>query len=101
MEQQVSKFDLSIGRPGIAVLPVMLLTVSACDRTNSVEYYAQHLDEAKATVESCTLNGKAGDNCTNAGSAVTQNLREKSRQKRDETAKAVEDGSIFPKWKGK
>lgn len=104
----MSVFDL-VGRKRPLVM-LISATVSLCgcqesksvdEEARSLDYYAQHLSEAKSTVESCALNGHAGADCTNAGAAVTQSLRAASREKRDETSKAVKDGSIFPKWNGK
>ena len=89
-------------RKCFAVLAFAALPLAACgEAEKSVEYYKQHLDEAREKSARCQSNGDAGVNCGNASVAIQRAAREAFDRDRARTKKNIEDGSIFPTWNGK
>ncbi|QHD70843.1 EexN family lipoprotein (plasmid) [Sphingobium yanoikuyae] len=89
-------------RKCLIVLAFAALPLAACgEDEKSVEYYMQHLDEAREKAGRCQSNGDAGVNCGNAAVAIQRAAREQFERDRARTDKAIKDGSIFPTWNGK
>ncbi|WP_168405173.1 EexN family lipoprotein [Acinetobacter indicus] len=66
----------------ILVTTFLALTLTACTKVKTQEYYAENLDEAKEVLSECEadvkkgkeLNDKAKQNCENAGMALMSGM---------------------------
>ncbi|HDM8194107.1 TPA: EexN family lipoprotein [Vibrio harveyi] len=63
----------------IKTLPLVLVLLTACsEEAKTVEYYSQHLDEAKQVLADCENDArKKNADCGNAASAVSKDLKSK------------------------
>ncbi len=63
----------------IKTLPLTLLLLTACsEEAKTVDYYSQHLDEAKQVLSDCENDARNKDaDCENAASAVSKDLKNK------------------------
>ncbi|RCR62129.1 EexN family lipoprotein [Vibrio harveyi] len=63
----------------IKTLPLVLVLLTACsEEAKTVEYYSQHLDEAKQVLADCENDArKKNADCENAASAVSKDLKSK------------------------
>lgn len=89
-------------RKGLGVAALLALSLTACGEADkSVDYYMQHLDEAREKSARCLANGDAGTNCGNAAVAIQRAAREQFDRDRERTRKNIESGSWQPTWNGK
>ncbi|WP_274881984.1 EexN family lipoprotein [Vibrio harveyi] len=63
----------------IKTLPLVLVLLTACsEEAKTVEYYSQHLDEAKQVLADCENDArKKNSDCENAAKAVSKDLKNK------------------------
>ncbi|MDV6252893.1 EexN family lipoprotein [Vibrio sp. EA2] len=61
----------------IKTLPLTLILLTACsEEAKTVDYYSQHLDEAKQVLSDCENDARNKDaDCENAASAVSKDLK--------------------------
>lgn len=88
-------------RKRLAIIVFAALPLAACEQPKSVEYYIAHLPEARETLARCQSLGKAGENCGNAGVAITRAARAQFERDRARTQENIESGAIWPTWNGK
>lgn len=73
-ETPLSRTLLFIALMSIFSIEMFILAtmMSGCDARNpkSIEYYKDHLDEAKSVVAECNANKTNDENCANANTAV-------------------------------
>ncbi|MDA0385586.1 EexN family lipoprotein [Vibrio owensii] len=59
-------------------LSAIILLTACSEDVKTVDYYSQHLDEAKQVITECKNDAQnSGANCKNAANAVSQDLKNK------------------------
>ncbi|APP08084.1 EexN family lipoprotein [Vibrio harveyi] len=66
-------------KAAIKTLPLVLVLLTACsEEAKTVDYYSQHLDEAKQVLADCKNDArKKNSDCENAAKAVSKDLKNK------------------------
>ncbi|EMC9392310.1 EexN family lipoprotein [Vibrio parahaemolyticus] len=62
----------------LLTLSAMVLLTACSEDVKTVDYYSQHLDEAKQVVTECKNDAQnSGANCENAANAINEDLKNK------------------------
>ena len=77
-------------------LPIAALALAACGAEKSASYYMAHRSEAQETAAACIASDKTGQNCANAGLALTRLGRLDFEKARAAEATAIGNGSDRP-----
>lgn len=75
--------------------------LTGCQQAKSVDWYKAHRAEAEEIETRCMANGQAGEDCGNAALALEALRAEDFARAQAETAKKIEDGSMWPGSNGK